>query len=282
MEPPPKKAKRDSSPEAGSRFPSPKSSPKMSEICKGYVPPNTDKATKWALTVFRCWRNQRNAKARVEEQCPDDLLENPDALRLNRWLSRFVVECRREDGNPYPPSSICNILAGLYRYSRKFASEGGSCPNFMNRNDPLFRDLNGAIQVRFRELREEGIGAVVKHASVVTADEELILWESQVIGDHSPIALQRAIFFYVGKTFCLRGGEEQRKLKPSQFVRSYDPDCYTYIEHGSKNNSGTNVKEANKTVPVFSRPDARPRCLVYLLDKYFEKFPAKAAQLNVF
>ena len=35
MEPPPKKAKRDSSPEAGSRFPSPKSSPKMSEICKG-------------------------------------------------------------------------------------------------------------------------------------------------------------------------------------------------------------------------------------------------------
>ena len=26
----------------------------------------------------------------------------------------------------------------------------------------------------------------------------------------------------------------------------------------------------------------RPRCLVYLLDKYFEKFPAKAAQLDVF
>ena len=99
---------------------------------------------------------------------------------------------------------------------------------------------------------------------------------------HSPIALQRAIFFYVGKTFCLRGGEEQRKLKPSQFRRSYDPDCYTYIEHGSKNNSGTSVKEANKTVPVFSCPDARPRCLVYLLDKYFEKLPAKADRLDVF
>ena len=82
-------------------------------------------------------------------------------VHLNRWLSRFVVECRRQDGNP---SSICNIIAGLYRYSRKSASEGGSCPNFMNRKDTLFRDLNGAIQVRLRELREK---AVVKHASVV-------------------------------------------------------------------------------------------------------------------
>ena len=39
--------------------------------------------------------------------------------------------------------------------------------------------------------------------------------------------------FYVGKTFCLRGGAEKRELKISQFVRS-DPDCYTYVENGFK------------------------------------------------
>ena len=69
-------ARRNSTPtpEVGSLFPSPMSSPKMSEICKGYVPPNTEKATKWALTVFHCWRSQRNAKARGVDLCPDDLL----------------------------------------------------------------------------------------------------------------------------------------------------------------------------------------------------------------
>ena len=40
------------------------------------------------------------------------------------------------------------------------------------------------------------------------------------------------MFFYVGKVFCLRGGQEQRDLKLSQVVRSSNPDCYTYVENG--------------------------------------------------
>ena len=145
----------------------------------------------------------------------------------------------------------------------------------------MFRDLNGAVQVRFRELREEGVGAQVSHAPVILPDEEDMLWASKVIGDHSPLSLQRAVFFYVGKAFCLRGGEEQRQLKCSQFKRSFDPNCYTYIENGSKNYSGVNAAE-NKVVSVYSAPDAQPRCLVFLLDKYFEKFPPNCRGLDVF
>ena len=68
------------------------------------------------IETLRDWRQERNRVA--TETCPDDLLESPDVGNLNRWLSRFVVECRREDGKPHPPSSISNILAGLYRYSK--------------------------------------------------------------------------------------------------------------------------------------------------------------------
>ena len=75
----------------------------------------------------------------------------------------------------------------------------------------------------------------------------------------------------------VRGGEEQRRLKRSQFKRSYDPDCYTSVENGSKNRAGVNFREENKDVPVFSCPEAKPRCLVYL---YFEKFPPKATELK--
>ena len=186
---------------------------------------------------------------------------------------------RREDGKPYPASSISNVLAGIYRHTKTVIP---NCPNFMNRKDTSFRELTGAIQVRFRELREQGIGAVVKHAAIVSESEEDALWKSGVVGTDDPLALQRAVFYYVGKVFCLRGGQEQRNLKPSQFVRSSDPDRYTYVEQGSKIRSGFNPKEVNKVVPVYACPDSCPRCLVYLLDLYLSKFPDKAKDMDCF
>ena len=74
----------------------------------------------------------------------------------------------------------------------------------------------------------------------MTSEEESMLWDSKVLGVHTPFALVRAVFFYIGKAFCIRGGQEQRQLKRSQFKRSYDPDCYTYVENGLKNHSGVN------------------------------------------
>ena len=152
----------------------------------------------------------------------------------------------------------------------------------MDWKDVRFRDHTGAIQVRYRELHTEGVGAVVKHAAIVTPEEENQLWSSKVLGVHNPLALLRAVFFYVGKTFCIRGEEEQHGLKRSQFQRSYNPDYYTFVENGSKNQSGVNVREENKVVPVFSCPEAQPRCLVFLLDTYFEKFSSQAIEMDLF
>ena len=180
----------------------------MERVCKGYVPKNTTKATDWALRVFEQWKENRNHTS-PEERVPEKLLEDGNAELLNLWLARFVVEIRRADGEPYPPSSINGILSGLYRYCKACAPTGSPPPNFMDRKNPHFRDLTGALQVKCRELREKGVGALVKHAAVITPDEEERFWETKVLGVHSPVALQRAVFFYVGKVFCLRGGEEQ-------------------------------------------------------------------------
>ena len=82
----------------------------------------------------------------------------------------------------------------------------------MNRHDPSFRDLTEALQVRYEELRTAGVGAVVKHAPAITANEENLLWKSTVIGVHSSLALLRAVFFYVGKTFVFEGGRNRDDL----------------------------------------------------------------------
>ena len=86
----------------------------------------------------------------------------------------------------------------------------------------------------------------------------------------------------MGKTFCIRGGEEQRRLKRSQFRRFYEPDWYTYVKNGSKNRSGVNVCDENKVFPVFACLEVQPRCLVCLLDTYFDKFSQQWIEMDLY
>ena len=149
-------------------FSKPTSPSSMKTICAGFVPKNTAKATGWAKHVFDEWREQRNA-ATDEEKCPVELLDDPIKIdEINYWLSRFVVEVRCFDGNPYPATFIVNLLSGLYRSARTTSAD---CPNFMNRKESRFRELNGAVQVRFRELRKDGVGAIVRHTPIVLPEE---------------------------------------------------------------------------------------------------------------
>ena len=136
--------------------------------------------------------------------------------------------------------------------------------------------------MKFCALHEEGVGAIVKHAPVVLPEEEQKFWDTKVFSIDSPEALQRAVFFYVRKVCCLRGGEEQQNLKPSQVVRCASPLRYTYIENGSKNYSGIDSTAGNKSVPIYACPENQPKFLVYLLDFYFSKFPPKGFDMDVF
>ena len=64
------------------------------------------------------------------------------------------------------------------------------------------------------------------------------MWEKKILDVESPKGLLRAVFFYVGKVRCLRVGDEQCKLKTSQFTCSSNQDIYKYVENRSKNRSG--------------------------------------------
>jgi len=140
--------------------------------------------------------------------------ESP-AGQLNYWLSRFVVEARRADGERYPSATLYQLLSGLLRYAR---SKLKGCPNFLDKKDQRFAELRGTCESVSRDLRQAGVGAKVNHAPVIDQEEDK-LWDSRAIGIYSPKALVRCVFYYVGKAFYLRGGQEPRGLKPSQLER---------------------------------------------------------------
>ena len=126
----------------------------------------------------------------------------------------------------------------------------------------------------FQQLHKKGVGAVVKHASVITDQEENHIWQSGIIGDHSPTALLRAVFYLNGIIFSLRGGKEHRDLKRSQLTR--EEGHWKYIENGSKCFRGgvADLHRENKVVCQYPLPSAnKERCHVRLLDLYISKLP---------
>ena len=157
-------------------------------------------------------------------------------------------------------------------------------PKFLDRHNTVYRELHRCCDLVYRQLHSSGVGTVIHHTETFNSEEEDKMWSTGVFSIDDPQSLQRAIFFYVGKHFCIRGGEEQRKLKQSQFIRCSNPEKYIYYEHGSKNRSGglQQLHLQNKSVPCLAIPENRPRCLVYLLDLYLSRLPPFSFKEDIF
>ena len=69
--------------------------------------------------------------------------------------------------------------------------------------------------IHTHKLHSEGVGRHVKHAETISVDEENQLWDRGVLNTTTPRGLQNAVFYVIGKMFCLRGGQEHRALKLS-------------------------------------------------------------------
>ena len=119
------------------------------------------------MKVFADWKSQRSTDD--GEQCPDDLLENPDINKLNYWLARFVAEVRRTDGKAYPPRTISQLLAALQRI---MLEANPNASKFCNAHNTDFRDLTRTCDSVYRRLHSEGVGAVVRHTPTFSVEDD--------------------------------------------------------------------------------------------------------------
>ena len=139
--------------------------------------------------LFKRRREQRDEEK--DGKCPKDRLDFAKAKPLDFWLSRFVVKARHKDGKPFPSVTINNILTGLYhslyRYAKSKVPSSEVVRNLMDEKNAAFQDIREALQACFRILRKAGVAASVKHATIVSEEEEDLLWESKVISEHDPL-----------------------------------------------------------------------------------------------
>ena len=192
------RTKRKCNGESPKRFADPTTSEALEETSKGVVPKNTQKNDQWALRALTEWITERNKHC--SDKCPMDILHTEDAESLAKWLSLFTIELRKKDGSKYPPATIHLILCALQRIMRQTNRHPF---DIFDKKDVRFRCFHGTMETTYQNLHKEGIGVEIKHASIISEEEEAILWEQQILGCHSPKALVRAVFFLNGKNFCL-------------------------------------------------------------------------------
>ena len=245
------------------------------------MPKNTEASTKWSIKNFTDWFHGYNSR-NPDNKCPDELLLPTCSIEvLNKWLCVYAAETRSHTGQEYPPATIHSLLSGIFRHMKAQNSE---YPNFMDKNNGSFNVFNTTLDNLYKRLRSEGVGATSKHTEGISKEEEDQLWSCGVLNTTTPLGLLRAVFFYNGKCFCLRGGQEHRDLKLSQLQRETGPDRYVYTENASKNRKGglRELRLEHKVVPVIADPEAGVRCHVYLLDLYIGKLPSEAVMKDLF
>ena len=178
------------------------------------------------------WVETHNRRNR-SNLCPPDILSSSCSKELlNKWLCVYVSETRNKFGNLHSPRSIYALLCGILR---KMRAENPNYPNFLESSDPEFLSLTRTLDNLFKSLRLQGVGST-SATECISAEEEELLWSSAVLKTDTPMGLVQAAFFFIGKSFCLQGGQEHRQLKLSQLECLRDPDRYVYHEHSSKTN----------------------------------------------
>ena len=107
----------------------PKSASDEQVLADEAVPSSTKYKNKWALKLFREWQQQREMKVPILD--PDGLfkdyelhkvnpvsceIEDMDAISLNYWLTKFVMEVAKDSGERYPPRTVYGIVCGAKRH----------------------------------------------------------------------------------------------------------------------------------------------------------------------
>ena len=129
--------------------------------------------------------------------------------QLAMWLTRFVLEARRKDGNVYPPNTLHQLIAGLMRHLR----QSGRVIDLFR--DAAFTDFRALLDSEMKCLQRAGVGSVKRQAEIISVDEENSMWELGLLGDGTPQTLLDTMVFYCGLCFALRSGKEHRQLRRS-------------------------------------------------------------------
>ena len=254
---------------------SPKRESYVLRIQKSSIPVKTRNNTNWAVKLWTDWAISRNKNLLPGEQPFITLFSDLTLTEMNFWLSRFVLEIRKKNSEPYPPNTLYQVVSGLQRFLR----EHGRADIKIFEN-PALHGFKATIDGEMKRLNKTGKYVNKKQAQPIAVEQEDRLWELGLLGDHSPHVLLNTIIYQVGLFFALRSGSEHRRLRhsPSQIELVEPPGGRAYLiyrEDISKTNQGglSSRKRKPKVVRQYANEENPQRCFVRLFKLYTSRCP---------
>lgn len=232
---------------------------------------NTLAKAMWAVRLFNSWKEDRNKKAEIlKDVAPvnGELLFMSDS-DLDMNLRRFISEIKKKDGEEYRGNTLYEIIASIQYYLRGKKR----IINFFDSEN--FQSLRKVLDAKMKMLAKQGIGITKRQATVITAEQEIKMWDAKILGTDTPQKLLDTLLYSLGLNLALRAGQEHRCLRVgvnSQLsIKQGDGRRYIqYIEDVSKTNSGgiNHRKLQPKSTRVYETPEVPEKCPVQILEKY--------------
>ncbi|XP_066296655.1 uncharacterized protein [Branchiostoma lanceolatum] len=233
-------------------------------------PKNTKRMNRWAVRVLNSWADRRNRETSASSS-GQDLKPVPTnwasmtVEQLDHWLSQFVSEVRRDDGQYYPYNTLYLMLTGVNRYLRNDCDRKDV--NILAKDDARFLQLRQAMETQKKLLIERGVGLQDKRrhdTELFPHGIEARLWESKVFSLEKDLSISYAVFYYTSKLFGVSSGEEHHSLVAEQFSVGCD--------HMGRYVAFNRLGKKNKTTKVYAIP-SDPYCPVLLYEVYLGYIP---------
>ena len=229
-------------------------------------------------TVSECGMNGGWLPER--ETCGDTIpaLSNIIPSNLQHWLNYF--------GSEYPPDSLHHLCSGIMCYLW-----ANNCPVIDIFKDSDFTKLRATLDAEMKRLQVLGVGSKKRQTEPLTEEEEEVLWQKGLLGDHTPQALLNTMVFMNGLYSALRSsGNEHRNLcfSPCQIEVHDNEGEQPYLLHTedlSKNHPG-GLKSTPKLVPQikpklvhhYANIENPSKCFVTPFKRYTTLCPPKTSK----
>lgn len=191
-------------------------------------------------------------------------------------LTRFILEVRKKNGNPYPSEMLYKLIMCLQMYCHMY----GKNVKFLD--DPAFVNVKNILNNEMKHLSSEGFNCPRQKADAIEIDDENSMWKKGILGDSTPKLLVDTLLYLLGVHFALRAGKEHKSLRVgerSQLKVKFDHkaglECSEYTEDSSKNNQGgiKHRKITEKVSHAYENKECPEHCVVCIYKKYMSLCP---------
>ena len=224
-------------------------------------PENTTKKTKYDINIWQRFCSSTNERREINEI---------PANELNLLLCRFFITICKKDGSVYEPSTLTSFQRSIQRQL-----------NISNSTLNIFKDAEFAksrevLLTRKRQLVEDyAKGNRPQAARALTEEEEELLFDKGLFGNHEPEVLQRTVWWTLSLHFGFRARDESRKLKWGDVELGFDQETGKEVlvwkaERGSKTRHGEGHQRA--FYPTAQASNSR-RCPVSLYKTFASHRP---------